>query len=131
MRTYEIETETGSQCFVIADNIDLAKELVTEHLALSTKDYFRGAESKVTHEPGVFVKIQKPTVSTNRFLWLVSRTDKIDYDEYDSCVLAARDREEAIDIAAETFPSRAVVETTIIGTTEGPSGIIHRSFNAG
>lgn len=56
MRTYEIETTDGTQCFVIADNIDHAQEQVTERLGLGTKDYFRGAESKVLHEPGVFVK---------------------------------------------------------------------------
>lgn len=58
MRTYEIETGDGRQCFVIADTIDHARDLVTEHLETGTKDYFRGAETKVLHEPGVFVKVQ-------------------------------------------------------------------------
>ncbi len=57
MRTYEVETDTGTQCFVVADNIDHAKDLVSEHLGLSIKDYFRGAESKVTHRPGVFMRV--------------------------------------------------------------------------
>jgi len=29
-------------------------------------------------------------------IWLVSRTDKVDYDEYDSCVVAAETRGEAM-----------------------------------
>lgn len=58
MRTYEIETSDGTQCFVIAPNIDDAKERVTTCLGLGTKDYFRGYETKVLHEPGVFVRVQ-------------------------------------------------------------------------
>ena len=58
MRTYEIETESGSQCFVIANNIDHAKELVAEHLALGTKDYARSNNSRILQEPGVYTKVQ-------------------------------------------------------------------------
>ena len=56
MRSYEIEASDGTQCYVIASNIDHAQELVTEQLGLSTKDYFRGSEPKVSQEPCVFVK---------------------------------------------------------------------------
>ena len=71
MRTYEIETDTGSQCFVIASNIDQAKALVTKHLGLSTKEYSRNNNSKIVQEPGVYTKVQSweweqlLTVSTN------------------------------------------------------------------
>lgn len=57
MRTYEIETENGQQCFVVAPSIDEATDLVTKTLGLSTKHHFRKSNSEIILEPGVYTKV--------------------------------------------------------------------------
>ena len=68
-------------------------------------------------------------------LYLVSRTDKVDYDEYDSWVVSANTENEAIQVVLndtynckQYYADKMEVEE-ITNTTE--SKIILGSFNAG
>jgi 20S proteasome alpha/beta subunit len=65
-------------------------------------------------------------------LFIVSTT-KFGYDDYDSLVIAAIDRKEAIKIASTKLPGAiSKYKTKIIGEAKkGLIGIIHESFNAG
>lgn len=61
-------------------------------------------------------------------LWHVIRTDPIDYDEYDSWVVAAKDAEQAV-----KFCGYQKVTVTLIGTAvdDTGAGVVLGSFNAG
>ena len=63
-------------------------------------------------------------------LYLIERTDDVDWDEYDSGVVAAAETE--ADIAWWPNGERAVCTVKLIGVAvEGqPAGLIHSSFNA-
>lgn len=75
-------------------------------------------------------------------LFLLERTETIDYDEYDSCVVCAKNEEEAKEISIkelheDTFSgwtdNKSVISATEIGTAKRGTkvGIILASFNAG
>lgn len=72
-------------------------------------------------------------------LWLVSRTDDISYDEYDSVVVAADTEEEAREISPNgsdwgwrVNPKVSTLTVEYLGTTNRKiSGVILASFNAG
>ena len=62
-------------------------------------------------------------------LWLVSRTDEVSYDEYDSFVIRAETLEEAVQIAqTEECHGHWSGEEL---TRKGKLGIILGSYNAG
>lgn len=64
-------------------------------------------------------------------LYLLTRTDPIAYDEYDSCVVVARNETEAL--ATSVLKDYPGVAIKLIGTTElydEPTDIL-ASFNAG
>ena len=69
-------------------------------------------------------------------LYLVKRNDYVDYDEYNSAVVAAESPEEAVQILKDKYSSKYLlgwgkwdVTVTLIAPTE--PGIIHESFRAG
>ena len=74
-------------------------------------------------------------------IFLVYRTDDVDYDEYDSCVITAKDKEEVIEIIESKSRGdcgdcgywdkgqREILE--ILLDNNQPSEIIIESFNAG
>lgn len=64
-------------------------------------------------------------------LYLVARTDKIGYDEYDADVIAAENEAEARNLSTVGGYDAATV--TLIGTAEPAvlPGIVLASFNAG
>lgn len=82
-------------------------------------------------------------------LFLVERTDPVDWDEYDSLVIRAYNKEHALDIASKTddeysaYSDRIYVRAVYLGmgnresltateiTYEGEPGVILGSFNAG
>jgi hypothetical protein len=73
------------------------------------------------------------------YLWLISRTDSIGYDEYDAFVVAASNIKAARAFAAEGVKG-AAGEFTVQNTTtqrigaasaKVPAGIVLGSFNAG
>lgn len=61
-------------------------------------------------------------------LWLVSRTDKIDYDEYDSFVIRSKTAEHAICIAQNECRGEWIAKEI---STDGAEEVILGSFNAG
>jgi hypothetical protein len=67
------------------------------------------------------------------FLYIVSRTDQVGYDEYDSYVVAAANQDQAVALTGfNTHQARYYPEVQLIGTSnEDRSGILHSSFNAG
>ena len=78
------------------------------------------------------MKLAVPKVSVVKSLWLAKRTDSIDYDEYDSCIVAAATEEIAIAQAKTMWSDISPFTCRLIGTTETePTGIVHASFNAG
>lgn len=76
-------------------------------------------------------------------IYLIERTDNIDYDEFDAMVIIADNPEEVLSIAAErdndehsVIGTRFKEETTVITVIGTPNskqkkGIILASFNAG
>jgi len=61
-------------------------------------------------------------------LYLVTRNDETDYDEYDSFVVRAENEEEAIELCKYSYMKNSTV-TEI--TQEGERGQILGSYNAG
>lgn len=65
-------------------------------------------------------------------LYLVERIDSIDYDEYDSCVVAADSECAAIYEATELWSKFDPVTVKMIGVANSSEpGVIHSSFCAG
>ncbi len=69
-------------------------------------------------------------------IYLLERTDKWDYDEYDSAVVAAYDENSAKALFPECYsygiPIAEVLKATLVGTTwDDELGIILGSYNAG
>jgi len=65
-------------------------------------------------------------------LYLVTRNDRIGYDEYDSCIIAW----DSTDIPPSTFPwpeqiKNISVELIGVAVDGTDRGIIHQSFKAG
>lgn len=78
------------------------------------------------------MKLAAPKVPTIKSLWLAERTNSIDYDEYDSCIVAAATEEIAIAQAKAMWSDRSPFTCRLIGTTETePTGVVHSSFCAG
>jgi len=74
-------------------------------------------------------------------LWLIYRTDDIDYDEYDSAVVMAETEEQARNLFPQDFDSKVNLKNVVvecIGKSDKKTekkysslGIICSSFNAG
>lgn len=65
-------------------------------------------------------------------LYLVERTDSVDYDEYDSCVVSAVSECAAKYEATELWSKYSPVKVKYIGVADSTEpGVIHSSFNAG
>jgi hypothetical protein len=78
------------------------------------------------------MKVALPKISTVKSLWLAKRTDEVDYDEYDSCIVAAATLEIAIAQAKTMWADQSPFYCRVIGTTETePTGVVHSSFCAG
>lgn len=69
-----------------------------------------------------------------KYLYLLERTDSIDYDNYDSIIVCASTADEAIKIRPEYgWASEEYILLTKIGVAEDSveTGIVLESFNAG
>ena len=77
------------------------------------------------------MKNVKRIVPAEKILWLITRTDEVGYDEYDSCVVAAKCEQNARDLAYQLWKDSSTVSVHAVGTTTLPSGIVHKSFCAG
>lgn len=67
-------------------------------------------------------------------IYKVSRTDHVDYDEYDAVVCSAKDEDEAVEMNPakyDVYWTKDVLKVELIGKTELESGFILKSFNAG
>jgi len=66
-------------------------------------------------------------------IYLISRTDHVDYDEYDAVVVKAKNRKEAVNLARELkyFPINVKNMRILAIRSKGKSDIILGSFNAG
>lgn len=69
-------------------------------------------------------------------IYLLERTDKWDYDEYDSAVVAAYDEDSAKALFPKSYnygkPIAEVLKVTLVGTTwEDELDLILGSYNAG
>ena len=74
-------------------------------------------------------------------LWLINRTDHVDYDEWDAAVVAAETEQQASDTHPNGVPTHwggwpddtSLIEVTLIGTAKRgtKAGVICASFNAG
>ena len=67
-------------------------------------------------------------------IYLIERTDKIDYDEYDSVVVCAKNKKEALSLSTDKlYSSISTLTYTKIGKAKKnqKKGIILASFNAG
>lgn len=70
-------------------------------------------------------------------LYILERTDNVDYDEFDSIVVAAPDKTAACAIRPKggwVYPGEPEegvnLTVTLIGITHLPVGVVHSSFNA-
>lgn len=64
-------------------------------------------------------------------LYLVSRTDLVGYDEYDSAVMAAEGPDDAIKMSPVSNYFGLTVELIGWATDRTDSGVVLASFNAG
>jgi len=72
-------------------------------------------------------------------LYLIERTDRVGYDEYDSIVVAAENEEEALEMGPNwpdkdyggCWASKEKLIIELIGTTTRDRDVIITSFNAG
>lgn len=70
------------------------------------------------------------TMEENMKVYVVERDSGVDYDQYNSIVIIARNEKRALELAielADYFSEKDVTITEI----NGDEGVVHTSFNAG
>jgi len=70
----------------------------------------------------------------NKYLYLLERTDRVGYDEYDGCVVCAENEDEALLIAPWHSSYNEDIETSLIGIANDNirlNSMVLGSFNAG